>query len=321
MTNTDTRDVAATVSQIRRLEELGCEIIRVAVPDSDAAKAIKQIVSQINLPLIADIHFKHTLATEALENGAAAVRINPGNIGGKGKTLEVIAYARELNRSIRVGINAGSLEKDLLAEYGVSAEALVKSALRQTSILEEAGFAQFKVSIKASNVPMTVAAYKMFSEISDAPLHIGITEAGTVRSGAIKSAVGIGALLLSGIGDTIRVSLTAPPEEEASAAWEILRAAGVRRRGVEVISCPTCGRTEIDLIKLAGEVEKACAVINKDITVAVMGCPVNGPGEAREADYGIAGGRGCGILFRKGETVKKVRAPDLLQELIKLIME
>ena len=321
MTNTDTRDLENTLAQIRRLEALGCELVRVAVPDEDAVANICKIVRAINIPLVADIHFKHRLAIRALEEGAACVRINPGNIGGRDKTAEVIAVAKNLGKAIRIGVNAGSLEADLLKAYGVNAKALVESAVRNTSILEEMGFTEYKVSIKASSVPMTVEAYELFAARSEAPLHVGVTEAGTVRMGTIKSAVGIGALLLRGIGDTIRVSLTAPPEDEITAAWGILSASGVRRRGVEVISCPTCGRTEIDLIGLAEKVEAFCARFEHPITVAVMGCVVNGPGEAREADYGIAGGRGQGLLFRKGEIVRKLPEDELLDGLAGLIEE
>jgi (E)-4-hydroxy-3-methylbut-2-enyl-diphosphate synthase len=319
MTNTDTRDVAATVNQILALEALGCELVRVAVPDEDAAAAVRAINEKIHIPLIADIHFKYKLAIAAFENGAACVRINPGNIGGRENTLEVIKVAKSLGRAIRVGVNAGSLEKELLKSYGVSAEALVESAIRQCAILEEADFKEYKVSIKASSVPMTVDAYTLFAERSDAPLHVGVTEAGTLRMGTIKSAVGIGALLLKGLGDTLRVSLTADPREEIGAAWSILAASGARRRGVEIISCPTCGRTEIDIIRLAEEVEKVCGSIGREVTVAVMGCVVNGPGEAREADYGIAGGKGEGLIFRKGEIVAKVAEEELLPRLLEVI--
>jgi (E)-4-hydroxy-3-methylbut-2-enyl-diphosphate synthase len=319
MCNTDTRNVHDTVAQIKRLETLGCEIIRVAVPDMAAAEAIKSIVSQINIPLIADIHFNHKLAIESMLAGAAAVRINPGNIGGVANTLEVLRVAKDMDKVVRIGVNAGSLEKDLLESYGVSAHALVKSAVRQMDILEEAEFTNYKVSIKASSVPMTVEAYKLFAETYDAPLHIGVTEAGTRWMGTIKSAIGIGALLLQGIGDTIRVSLTAEPEEEIRAAWGILNACGARKRGVEIISCPTCGRTEIDLITLAEAVETACTEIDKTVTVAVMGCVVNGPGEAREADFGVAGGKGVGVLFCKGEIVKKVDEKDIMKELMKMV--
>ncbi|MDR2885121.1 MAG: flavodoxin-dependent (E)-4-hydroxy-3-methylbut-2-enyl-diphosphate synthase [Deferribacteraceae bacterium] len=319
MCNTNTRDVVSTVAQIKRLEALGCEIIRVAVPDSVAAEAISSIIPQITIPLIADIHFDYKLAIEAMQNGAAAVRINPGNIGGRENTCKVLEVAADMGRAVRVGVNSGSLERDLLSAHGVTAEALVKSALRQLEILESVNFSNYKVSIKASSVPLTVEAYKLFTKHSDAPLHVGVTEAGTKRMGTIKSAVGIGALLLQGIGDTIRVSLTAEPEEEIHAAWGILTAAGVRKRGVEIISCPTCGRTEIDLIALAERVEALCDTVHREITVAVMGCVVNGPGEAKEADYGVAGGRGVGLLFRKGEIVKKVNENELLSELMKMI--
>lgn len=319
MTNTDTRDAAATVAQIKRLEALGCELIRVAVPDETAAGTLPDIISRINIPLIADIHFDYRLAVMSLKHGAACVRINPGNIGGKNNTAEVIRAAADFGAAIRIGVNSGSLEKDLLAKGGVSADTLAESALRNIEIPESLSFYNYKVSIKASSVPLTVKSYEIFTAQSDAPLHIGVTEAGTCWSGTIKSAVGIGALLLKSIGDTVRVSLTAQPEEEIRAAWAILAASGARRHGVEIISCPTCGRTQIDIIALAEKVEAALAGVDRNITVAVMGCAVNGPGEAREADYGIAGGKGEGLIFAKGTIIRKVPENELLPALLAVI--
>lgn len=319
MTNTDTRDLEKTVTQIKRLEEIGCEIIRIAVPDEKALNNIPEILKNIKIPLIADIHFDYRLAIGSIEKGAHCVRINPGNIGGKEKTRAVIQAAKSNGCAIRLGINAGSLEKDILKKVGVSADALVESTMRNIKIFEEENFENLKVSLKASSVPMTIEAYRKISTLIEYPLHIGVTEAGTRFSGTVRSAVGIGTLLAEGIGDTLRVSLTADPEEEVKVGWEILRSLGLRKRGVEIISCPTCGRTEIDLIGLAEKVETILQTIEHPITVAVMGCPVNGPGEAKEADYGIAGGKNLGIIFKKGEVIKKVREEDLLDEFIKII--
>lgn len=319
MTTTDTRDTGATISQIKALENAGCEIIRLSVQDEDALNALPTILSATSIPLVADIHFNHLLAIRALEKGVDAVRINPGNIGGKEKTKEVLIAAGNLGKSIRIGVNAGSLERDLLDKHGLSADAIVESAFRQMEILESAGFTNYKVSLKASSVPLTVQAYTLFAEKSDVPLHVGVTEAGTAFSGTVKSAVGIGSLLLKGIGDTIRVSLTANPLEEVRAAWAILQASGVRKRGAEIISCPTCGRTEVELIALAEKVEKACAKYNDPVVIAVMGCAVNGPGEARHADYGIACGKKEGLIFAKGEIISKVPESKLLEELINII--
>lgn len=319
MTNTDTRDLEKTVTQIKRLEEIGCEIIRIAVPDEKALNNIPEILKNIKIPLIADIHFDYRLAIGSIEKGVHCVRINPGNIGGKEKTRAVIQAAKSNGCAIRLGINAGSLEKDILKKMGVSADALVESTMRNIKIFEEENFENLKVSLKASSVPMTIEAYRKISTLIEYPLHIGVTEAGTRFSGTVRSAVGIGTLLAEGIGDTLRVSLTADPEEEVKVGWEILRSLGLRKRGVEIISCPTCGRTEIDLIGLAEKVETILQTIEHPITVAVMGCPVNGPGEAKEADYGIAGGKNLGIIFKKGEVIKKVREEDLLDEFIKII--
>ncbi|MGB9731061.1 MULTISPECIES: flavodoxin-dependent (E)-4-hydroxy-3-methylbut-2-enyl-diphosphate synthase [Calditerrivibrio] len=319
MTNTDTRDLEKTVTQIKRLEKIGCEIVRIAVPDEKALENIPEILKNIKIPLIADIHFDYRLALGSIEKGVHCVRINPGNIGGVEKTRVVIQAAKLNGCAIRLGINAGSLEKDILKKMGVNSDALVESTLRNIKIFEDENFENLKVSLKASSVPMTIDAYRKISTLIDYPLHIGVTEAGTKFSGTIRSAVGIGTLLAEGIGDTLRVSLTADPEEEVKVGWEILRSLGLRKRGVEIISCPTCGRTEIDLIRLAEKVETILQPIDHSITVAVMGCPVNGPGEAREADYGIAGGKNLGIIFKKGEVIKKVREEDLLDEFIKII--
>lgn len=307
MTNTDTRDAAATLEQIRRLAGAGCEIARLAVPDMAAAKAFKDIKAASPLPLIADIHFDSRLAVASLEAGADALRINPGNIGGPAAIDRVVDAAKAHNAVIRVGVNSGSLEKHLLAKYGGPApQALVDSALAHVRLLEERGFEDIKISLKSSSVLDSIEAYTLLAEACDYPLHIGITEAGTLLRGAVKSAVGLGVLLWRGIGDTLRVSLTADPVEEMAVAWEILRSLGLRQRGPEIISCPTCGRTEVNLLRLAAEVEKRLAKETASIKVAVMGCVVNGPGEAREADIGLAGGRGKGIIFRKGEVVRSV---------------
>ena len=320
MCNTKTADVKATVEQIRRLEEAGCELVRVAVPYMEAAKAIGEIKKNISIPLVADIHFDYRLALEVMNQGIDKVRINPGNIGSEERIKAVVDMAKEKHIPIRIGVNSGSLEKELLEKYGrVTPEALVESALKHVRILEKFDFHDIVISIKASSVPFSIAAYNLLSEKVDYPLHVGITEAGTVWSGTVKSAVGIGAILSQGIGDTIRVSLTGDPVEEIKAAKEILKGLELRKFGVEFVSCPTCGRTQIDLIKIASIVEEKCRYINKDIKVAVMGCVVNGPGEAREADIGIAGGKGEGLLFKKGEIIKKVPEECLIDELMKEI--
>jgi (E)-4-hydroxy-3-methylbut-2-enyl-diphosphate synthase len=318
MCNTDTRDPQATLAQIKQLEEAGCEIVRLAVPDEAAANAIGKIKKDANLPLIADIHFDYRLALEAVRQGVDGLRINPGNIGSKDKVLEVVRACRDRGIPIRIGVNAGSLEKHLLEKYGhPTPEAIVESAFGHIHILEELNFTDLKVSLKASDVVTTVFAYRLFSQKSDYPLHIGISEAGTLFSGAIKSSVGLGILLAEGIGDTMRVSLTADPVEEVRVAYEILKSLKIRQRGVNIISCPTCGRTEIDIIGLAQEVEKRLAHVKEPITVAVMGCVVNGPGEAREADVGIAGGKGVGLLFKHGEILKKFDEKELADVLVK----
>jgi (E)-4-hydroxy-3-methylbut-2-enyl-diphosphate synthase len=321
MTNTDTRDVSATVHQIEQLSDAGCEIVRLAVPDDKAAAALKPICEQSTIPLIADIHFDYRLALSALEAGIDGLRINPGNIGGEDKVDAVVKAAKQYGAPIRIGVNGGSLEKDLLVKFGgPTPEAMVESGLRHVALLEKRGFDDIKISLKTSSVLNTIKAYKLMTERVDYPLHIGITEAGTLIRGAVKSAVGLGILLFDGIGDTLRVSLTHDPVAEIGVAYEILRSLGLRERGPEIISCPTCGRTEIQLIELAEKVEEQLRGVKEVFTVAVMGCVVNGPGEAREADIGIAGGRGLGIIFRKGEVVRKVKGDEnLLPELMKEI--
>ena len=317
MCNTDTRDPKATLDQIGHLEQAGCEIVRLAVPDEDAVKAIGAIRKETKLPLVADIHFDYRLALEAVKQGVDGLRINPGNIGGKDKVVEVVNACKDKGIPIRIGVNAGSLEKHLLEKYGhPTPEAIVESAFGHIRILEDVNFTDLKVSLKASDVMTTVAAYRLFSQKSDYPLHIGISEAGTLFSGTIKSSVGLGILLAEGIGDTMRVSLTADPVEEVRVAYEILKSLKVRQRGVNIISCPTCGRTEINIIGLAQEVEKRLAHIKEPVTVAVMGCVVNGPGEAREADVGIAGGKGVGLLFKHGEILKKFGETELADVLV-----
>ncbi|MCC2259149.1 flavodoxin-dependent (E)-4-hydroxy-3-methylbut-2-enyl-diphosphate synthase [Intestinimonas aquisgranensis] len=320
MCNTRTDDVDGTVAQILRLEEAGCEIIRVAVPDMAAAKAVGAIKSRIHIPLVVDIHFDYKLALESVAAGADAVRINPGNIGDADRVKAVAQACAGKGIPIRIGVNGGSLEKELLAKYGgPTPEALVESAFGHIKLLNRWDFDDICVSLKTSSVPGTIAAYRKMAAESDYPLHVGLTEAGTPRMGVLKSAVGIGGLLALGIGDTIRVSLSADPVEEVYAAQDILRVVGLRKDAPELISCPTCGRTKIDLIGLANEVEERLRAVRKPITVAVMGCVVNGPGEAREADVGIAGGDGVGLLFRKGEIVKKVPQAELVDELFRLI--
>jgi len=322
MTNTDTRDHLSTISQIRRLESVGCEIIRVAVPDMEAAEKLGEIKKGISIPLIADIHFDYRLALRAVEEGVDALRINPGNIGGKAKIKSLVEAAKDRKIPIRIGINSGSIEKRLLVKYGhPTSEAMVESALNNIDMLESLNFHDIKVSLKASNVPDTIEAYKLISEKVDYPLHVGITEAGTPFSGTIKSSIGIGILLNEGIGDTIRVSLTADPMEEIRAGYEILKALGLRYRGINLISCPTCGRCEINLIELTNEVESRLAHIAMPLNVAIMGCVVNGPGEAKEAEIGIAGGKGVGLLFKKGRVVKKIKEEDLADVFVKEVEE
>jgi len=320
MTNTDTRDSTATINQINMLASAGCEIVRVAVPDQAAAAELPVILRNVTIPVIADIHFDYRLALAAIEAGVHGLRINPGNIGGRAKVTEVAAAAKDRGIPIRVGVNAGSLEKHLLAKYGgVTAAAMVESALNHIRMLEECNFTDIKVSLKASSIPLMVEAYRELAKIVDYPFHIGVTEAGTPFTGAIKSAVGIGILLSEGLGDTVRVSLTGNPIYEVKVAYDILRALGLRRRGVDFISCPTCGRTQVDLVRIAEETEIRLRKLDKPIKVAVMGCVVNGPGEAREADVGIACGKGEGLIFKKGLVLRKVPEAKLVDELMREI--
>lgn len=316
MTNTKTEDVKATVEQIHRLEKAGCELIRCAVPTMEAAKAFSEIKKQISIPLIADIHFDYRLAIAAMEHGADKIRINPGNIGDNSRVQEVVNVAKERNIPIRIGVNSGSLEKHLVEKYqGVTAEGIVESALDKVKLIEDMGYDNLVVSIKSSDVMMCVRAHELIADKIPYPLHVGITESGTVYSGNIKSSVGLGAILYQGIGNTIRVSLSGNPVEEIKTAKLVLKTLGLRNGGIEVVSCPTCGRTQIDLIGLANQVEQLVQDIPLDIKVAVMGCVVNGPGEAKEADIGIAGGKGEGLLIKKGEIVKKVPEDQLLETL------
>lgn len=319
MANTDTRDVKKTVEQIKNLELAGCEMVRVAVPDMAAAKALGAIKKKINMPLAADIHYSADLALESIKQGADKLRINPGNIGDEKKIKEVVMAAKKNKIPIRIGVNAGSLEKDLLKKYKgkATAGAMVESAMRHIKILEKYDFSDILISLKASDIERTVEAYRLLARKVDYPLHIGVTEAGTIFRGTVMSSIGLGILLYEGIGDTLRVSLTADPVEEIKVAWEILKSLNLRRRGITVTSCPTCGRTEIDLIGLAKKVEDETRNINKNIHVAVMGCVVNGPGEAREADLAIIGGRKVGLITKKGKIIKRVAENDLLKEFIK----
>lgn len=323
MTNTDTRDVGATLAQIHALADAGCEIVRLAVLDEEAAAALKEIAANSPLPVIADIHFDYRLAIRAVEQGIHGLRLNPGNIGARWKVQEVVRAVKEQQIPIRIGVNAGSLEIELLEKYGgPTAAGMIESALGHIRLLEEEGYNKIKISLKASSVPLMLEAYRKIYEVVDYPLHLGVTEAGTIRSGVVKSAIGIGTLLSEGIGDTIRVSLTGDPVREIPVALEILRVLGLRQRSVELISCPTCGRTQVDLALLAENVEERLShlpVLDKPLKVAVMGCAVNGPGEAREADFGIAGGKGMGLLFRKGEIVARLPENDLLPALLREI--
>lgn len=327
MTNTDTRDVQATLAQIEALAAAGCELVRLAVLDQEAAQALNVLGDQATLPLIADIHFDSRLAVLAVEAGVKGLRINPGNIGGPDKIDRVVHAARAAQVPIRIGVNSGSVDQELLRKYGgPTPQAMVESALSHVRLLEERGFYELKISLKSSSVLSTIAAYQLMSQTVDYPLHIGVTEAGTPMRGAIKSSVGLGVLLAQGIGDTLRVSLTADPVEEMLVAWEILRALGLRARGPEIVSCPTCGRTEIGLVALTQAVEERLRTVEDVFTVAVMGCVVNGPGEAREADIGLAGGRDLGIIFRKGQVIAKVRGghellPAFMHELEKFLQE
>ncbi len=317
MTNTPTDDIAATTDQIRRLELAGCEIVRVAVPDMAAARAIGPIKREITIPLVADIHFDHRLAIAAAEAGADGLRVNPGNIGGMDKVAAVVRCAKDRGLPIRIGVNSGSLEKEILNKYGgVTAAGMVESALRHIEMLQSCDFHEIKISLKASDVSRTVEAYRLLAQKTDLPLHVGVTEAGGLFPGIVKSALGIGMLLAEGIGDTIRVSLTRDPVEEVRVGYEILRALGLRQRGPEIISCPTCGRCKIDLFTVAEQVEKALLFVAFPVKIAIMGCVVNGPGEAKEADIGIAGGDGMGILFKRGEVIRKVPHEKLVDVLL-----
>ena len=320
MTNTDTRDANSTIEQIKSLELVGCDVVRIAVPDMEAAKNIGNIKSKVNIPVIADIHFDYRLALEAIEQGVDGVRINPGNIGSIDKVKMVVEKCKEKNLKIRIGVNGGSLEKELLEKYGsATAQALVESALGHVKILEDLDFYNIVISLKSSDIYKTIDAYELISKKIDYPLHIGITESGSVKKGTIKSSIGVGALLLKGIGDTIRISLTGDPCEEVVVGKEILRSLDLLNDKIKVVSCPTCGRCNIDLISVVNEVEEKINHLDKDITVAIMGCAVNGPGEAREADIGIAGGKGEGLLFKKGEIIRKIKGNDLVKELLEEI--
>ncbi|QUH20800.1 flavodoxin-dependent (E)-4-hydroxy-3-methylbut-2-enyl-diphosphate synthase [Alkaliphilus sp. B6464] len=320
MTTTDPRDVISTVNEIRRLESAGCDIVRIAVPNMESAQSIHKIKSQTNIPIVADIHFDYRLALESIKQGVDGLRLNPGNIGETTRVQEVVRAVKEKNIPIRIGVNAGSLEKSILDKYGhPTAEGMVESALRHISILEDMDFTDIVVSLKASDVKLTVDAYKLMSEQVDYPLHLGITEAGTIWTGTIKSSAGIGALLLMGIGDTIRVSLTGDPVEEIRTGRQLLKSLGIIQNEVTIISCPTCGRCQIDLINVANQVEDKLGKLKKPIKVAVMGCAVNGPGEARDADIGIAGGSGSALLFKKGEIIKKIKEEEILTTLIEEI--
>ena len=320
MTNTDTRDVDATLAQIRALADAGCDIVRVSVYDEACARAVRQLVDGSPVPLVADIHFDHHLAVMAAENGIAKLRINPGNIGGEANVRTLAACAKMHRIPIRIGVNSGSIEKDILARYGgPTPEGMVESALAHARMLEKEGFEDIVLSMKASGVRMTIDTYELAAQRTDYPLHVGVTEAGTPRMGLLKSAAGIGSLLLDGIGDTIRISLTASPVEEVKAGIDLLKAIGLRTGGANLVACPTCGRTAIDLIGIASEVEERLRAVKKDITVAVMGCVVNGPGEAREADIGLAGGKGKAVIFRKGEILRTVAEADAVEALMEEI--
>jgi (E)-4-hydroxy-3-methylbut-2-enyl-diphosphate synthase len=316
MTKTDTRDVEATLLQIWSLEAAGCEIVRVAVPVKEAGEKLAEIKKQIRIPLVADIHFNYKLALLALDQGVDGLRLNPGNIGGKSFVMEVVKVARDRKIPIRIGVNAGSLERDLLAKYsGPTAKGMVESALRHISILEECGYPEMKISLKASDPAMMIEAYRMLADQVDYPFHLGVTEAGTPTVGTIKSAVGLGTLLAEGVGDTIRVSLAADPVEEVRVGTEILKALGLRKQGLTFVACPSCGRADVDLVKLARDVEERLKGITAEVHVAVMGCEVNGPGEARAADIGVAGGKGIGLIFRKGQVVRKVPEAEIVDAL------
>jgi (E)-4-hydroxy-3-methylbut-2-enyl-diphosphate synthase len=319
MTTSDTRDVVSTVSQIKGLEEVGCDLVRVAVPDMEAAQKLGDIKKQINIPLICDIHFDYRLALESIKQGVDGVRINPGNIGDIDRVKMVVEKCRERNLKIRIGVNGGSLEKELLEKYGNTPQAIVESALNHVKILEDLDFGNTVISLKSSDVFKTVEAYELISKKVDYPLHVGITESGSVKRGTIKSSIGIGNLLMKGIGDTLRVSLTGDPREEIFVGKEILRSLDLLNDRIKIVSCPTCGRCNINLINIVNEVEEKIGKLDKNLTVAIMGCAVNGPGEAREADIGIAGGTGEGLLFKKGEIVKKIKGDKLVEQLMEEI--
>lgn len=320
MTNTDTRDISSTINQIKNMENAGCDLVRIAIPDIEAAESVKDIKKGINIPLIADIHFDHRLALESIKNGVDGLRINPGNIGSKNKVAEVVNACKERNIPIRIGVNSGSVSRDVLDRFGgVNEDSLIYSAMEHVKILEDLNYTNMKISIKTTDVELTVSSYRKLSEKVDYPLHLGITEAGTSWTGTIKSSIGIGSLLLDGIGDTFRISLTGDPIEEIQVGKQILRSLGLLRDKIEIISCPTCGRTEIDLIELTKKIEKEFDNIKKPIKLAVMGCAVNGPGEAREADIGIAGGKGVALIFKKGKILKKVKENEIISELKKEI--
>lgn len=316
MTNTKTCNIDATVKQIKNLERAGCELVRVSVPNIESASALANIISKVDIPVVADIHFDYRLAIESIKNGVHGLRLNPGNIGSEEKVSQVVQQAKKRNIKIRIGVNAGSLEKDLMQSLGRTPEAMVESALRHIKILEKHDFYNTAVSLKASDIETTIKAYELFSSISDYPLHLGITESGTLKAGTVKSSIGIGYMLLNGIGDTIRVSLTADPVEEIYVAKEILKSIGLDNESVKIISCPTCARTDIDIIGLAEKIEKATANIKKNISVAIMGCAVNGPGEAKDADIGIAGGKSEAILFKKGEIIRKIDEESIIAVLL-----
>ncbi|AUW93697.1 4-hydroxy-3-methylbut-2-en-1-yl diphosphate synthase [Sulfobacillus sp. hq2] len=321
MTKTDTRDVKNTLEEIARYVDVGCEIVRVAVPDHEAAQAVGEIVKRSPIPVVADIHFDYRLALEVIRQGIDKLRLNPGNIGARERVEEVVKAAKERQIPIRIGVNSGSIEKGLLQDYGRTAETLVKSAEHHIQILNDLDYDNIVVSLKASDVPTMVAAYRLMAQRHDYPLHLGVTEAGTLFQGTIKSAIGIGSLLADGIGDTIRVSLTGPGEEEIRVAWEILKSLKLRERGANIVACPTCGRLQFDMWPVTNELERRLAVIKEPVTVAVMGCAVNGPGEAREADVGLAGGKNMGLIFRHGQIVRRVDQEDMVEELWKEILD
>lgn len=317
MTKTDAEDVKGTLKQIKSLKEVGCEIVRVAIPDENAVEAFRRIKKDSPLPIVADIHFNYRLALKAIEYGADGIRINPGNIGGKERMKEIAKLAKERGIPIRIGVNSGSIEKNIISKYGsATTPALVESVMNNVKLLEDYDFHDIKISVKASDVGRTVSAYRKISELTDYPLHIGITESGTLFSGTVKSSIGIGILLYEGIGDTIRVSLSAPPEEEVKVGWEILKALGLRKKGIEIIACPTCGRLEVDLLPIVSEIEKRILSIDKEMKIAIMGCVVNGPGEARESDLALVCGKGVGLIYKNGKLLRKVKEKDMVAEFL-----